>query len=193
MRDICSYFCRVLLSAAYAPRAPRKPQSAAADAAANAASPLSPEALQTAVAEEVQKLVMKEGISNPELEGVITEQMVGAVGSFVRWTRSAALGAAWCSVDASAREPATQKQASAQPPLTCNPRQTNPLVHPPLQKKILDRAKALADEQAKEGGGAAPGAGPGDGQKQALRQDFENLLNIFFMGERGSVTHAILA
>lgn len=102
-------------------------KSAAADAAANAASPLSPEALQTAVAEEVQKLVMKEGISNPELEGVITEQM----------------------------------------------------------KKILDRAKALADEQAKEGGGAAPGAGPGDGQKQALRQDFENLLNIFFMGDSG--------
>jgi hypothetical protein len=51
----------------------------------------------------------------------------------------------------------------------------------PPQKKILDRAKALADEQAKEGAAAGtPGAG--DGQKQALRQDFENLLNIFFAG-----------
>lgn len=54
-----------------------------------------------------------------------------------------------------------------------------------LQKKILDRAKALADEQAKEGTSGAAG----EGQKQALRQDFENLLNIFFAGvdEQGGV------
>ncbi|GBF95462.1 zinc metalloprotease chloroplastic-like [Raphidocelis subcapitata] len=95
----------------------------AADAAAAAASPLSPEALQSAVAEEMQKLVAREGITSPELEGVVTEQM----------------------------------------------------------KKILDRAKMLADEQTKEGASGVAA----DGQKQALRQDFENLLNIFFSGESG--------
>lgn len=52
---------------------------AAANAAAAAAGPLSPEALQAAVTEEMQRLVAKEGTArSPELEGVITEQMVRA-------------------------------------------------------------------------------------------------------------------
>ncbi|KIZ03245.1 hypothetical protein MNEG_4714 [Monoraphidium neglectum] len=102
-------------------------KAATADAAAAAASPLSPEALQTAVAEEVQRLATKDGVTNPELEGVITEQM----------------------------------------------------------KKILDRAKALADEQAKEGGAAGTNTGAPGVPRQVLRQDFENLLDIFFSGETG--------